>query len=155
MKVQIIEKLGPEPLSMEQAKNYLRVLHDYDDEFIGTVLIPAVRSFFQERLNISLVEQKIRVVVSEAEADFELPFWPVDELITTIPAGLTHTDGVLDNEADDDLDITYTTEAYVKDDIRTGIYNLISHWYTNRDMATVPESVEKIIKLNTKNLWFV
>jgi 5,10-methenyltetrahydromethanopterin hydrogenase len=155
MTTEVIEILGTEPITTPEAKQWLRVYHNNDDDLITTVLVPAVRSLFEGRLDVSLIEKKIRVVVENAEENFRLPQWPVDAIELIEPDTLIQTDGVLDNDEGEDIDVTYTTKAYVKPEIKAAMLNLISHWYITRDLASIPDAVEKVIKQNTRILWFV
>ena len=155
MTTEVLEIIGTEPITTHEAKQWLRVYHNNDDGFITTVLVPAVRSLFEGRLDVSLIEKKIRVTVNNTEANFRLPQWPIDAIETIDPDTLTETDGVFDNSRGLDIDVTYTTKAYIKPEIKAAMLNLLSHWYITRDLATIPDSVEKVIKQNTRVLWFV
>ena len=155
MITQVIDILGPQPITKDEAKQFLRVYHNNDDTLIIGTLIPAVTSFFERQLNTSLVEKRLRVVVEKAEAKFRLPLWPVEDIELVEPDTLIETDGRLDNQAGTDIGITYTTGAYVKPEVKMAMLNLLSHWYVNRDMANIPEAVDKVIKANTRILWFV
>lgn len=155
MFTEVIEITGTEPVSLTDAKAWLRVYHTNEDSIINTRLIPGVRAFMEKRLNISLVEKKIRVVVEKPEANFRLPQWPVNAIVSVDPATLVMEDGRLDNIAGTKIDVTYSTGKYVTPDIHLAMLNLLTHWYVTRDMSSTPESVEKVIKANTRILWFV
>ena len=155
MGTRVIDIIGAEPISIAEAKQWLRVYHNNDNSLIEDVIIPAVRSYFERHLDISLIEKRVRFTVQGAEENIRLPLWPVDEIETITPDTLTQEDGVLNNSKGENIDVTYTTDKYVKPEIKTGMLSLLSHWYINRDMSSVPDSVEKIIKSNTRILWFV
>ena len=156
MTTKVLEILGHEPITKDEAKDWIKVSpHNNDDRLLVDVLIPAVRSYFERHLDISLIEKRMRVVVENADANFRLPQWPVDIIELIEPATLTEENGRLDNVKGENIGITYTTGEYVKPEIKAAMLNLLSHWYLNRDMATVPESVDKVIKANTRILWFV
>ena len=155
MTTEVLAITGHEPITKDDAKQWLRVYHNNDDRLLVDVLIPAVRSYFERHLDISLIEKRIRVVVENAEANFRLPQWPIDSIELIEPATLTEENGRLDNIKGENIGVTYTTGEYVKPEIKIAMLNLLSHWYLNRDMATVPESVDKVIKANTRILWFV
>ena len=155
MFTQVLEITGVEPVSLADAKAWIRVYHTNEDAFLTSNLIPAVRSFMEKRLNVSLVEKKIRVVVEGAEKNFRLPQWPIDEIIDVEPDTLTLENGRLDNVAGANIDVTYQTDKYVTPEVHMAMLNLLAHWYVTRDLSSVPEAVEKVIKSNTRVLWFV
>ena len=155
MTTEVLAITGHEPITKDEAKQWLRVYHNNDDSLILNVLIPAVRSYFERHLDTSLIEKRIRVVVEDAEANFRLPQWPIEDIELIEPDTLVQTDGKLDNVKGENIGVTYTTGEYVKPEIKAAMLNLLSHWYLNRDMATVPESVDRVIKANTRVLWFV
>jgi hypothetical protein len=149
----VIEYLGQEPVSLAEAKEYLRAYHTGDDTYIGS-LIGMVRSHCERWMGVSLMEKKIHTRVINANKNFELTYWPVDEILEATPEGITHTDGVLNNATGENIDITYTTGVEFLPEIKQAILNLISHWYNNRDMAETPQAVADILNANKRNLWF-
>lgn len=155
MTQEILSITGIEPINKNEAKQWLRVFHNNDDTLLVDTLIPAVRSFFETRLSVSLIEKTMRITVNNADRNFLLPQWPIIEITDIEPADVTQTDGRLDNLRGADLDVTYKTGQYVKSEVKLAMLNLLAHWYVNRDMSTTPESVEKVIKANTRILWFV
>ena len=156
MTTEVLAITGHEPITKDEAKDWIKVSpYNKDNDIILNVLIPAVRSYFERHLDTSLIEKRIRVVVEDAEENFRLPQWPIDSIELIEPATLTEENGRLDNDEGEDIGVTYTTGEYVKPEVKIAMLNLLSHWYLNRDMATVPESVDKVIKANTRKLWFV
>jgi hypothetical protein len=154
MFTQIIEITGTEPVSLSDAKGWLRVHHTNEDNIINTRLIPAVRDFMEKRLDISLVEKTVNVVVERAEANFRLPLWPIIEVVEITPNTLIMEDGRLDNAEGENINVTYKSGKYISHSVHIAMLNLLAHWYVTRDMSSIPESVEKVIKTNTRILWF-
>lgn len=68
----------PEPLSLEAAKQWLKVEHDLDDEIIKD-LIRRVRVHIEDSLNISLVPKTVEAVFLNVftQREIRLPFSPV------------------------------------------------------------------------------
>ena len=153
IQVKILSTDGPEPVSKNLVKSYLRVYNTGDDQFIEDFLIPAVRAHIEQRTGISLVEKTINVVSSGSNANYMLPQWPVDEVLS-ITDGIEQKNGYLNNAEGSDFEITYKTKAYIEADTKQAILNLCSHWFVNRDMTDSPKAVNDIILSKTRKLWF-
>lgn len=153
IQVKILSITGTEPVNINLVKSYLRVYHTGDDQFISDSLIPSVRAHIEQRTGISLIEKTIEVSATGTEANYMLPQWPVDEIVS-ITDGIEEKNGHLNNSKGSDFEITYTTEAYIEPDTKQAILNLCSHWYVNRDMAETPKAVNDIILSKTRKLWF-
>ncbi|MGJ8561088.1 MAG: head-tail connector protein [Litorimonas sp.] len=64
-----------EPISLSEAKAFLRVDHDDEDALIQT-LIASARERLESHLNITMVQRSMQVAVSSGET-IKLPRWPV------------------------------------------------------------------------------
>jgi len=73
-----------EPLSLAEAKAFLRIEHDDDDEVIGA-LIAAARIHIEARTRRVLITQQWRLV---------LDTWPADGRLKVLPAPLAALDAV-------------------------------------------------------------
>ena len=153
IQVKILSTDGPEPVSKNLVKSYLRVYNTGDDQFIEDFLIPAARAHIEQRTGISLVEKTINVVSTNSNANYMLPQWPVDEVLS-ITDGIEEENGYLNNAKGSDFEITYKTDAYIEADTKQAILNLCSHWFVNRDMTEAPKAVNDIIMSKTRKLWF-
>lgn len=138
---------------MNEAKEYLRVYHNGDDNYIAGTLIPAARSYIEQLTRTSLIEKRVHVSVKNAHADFMLPYWPVQEVESIVPADLTEEDGYLNNGEGVDIEITYIAEQYVMPQMKQAILNLVSHWYVTRDLSDVPEGVHKGVQQLMRTTW--
>ena len=69
-----------EPVSLDEAKLFLRVDHDDENDLIET-LIRSSRERLEDRLNIAMIERPMRLVTSEG-GDIALPRWPVSSIET-------------------------------------------------------------------------
>ena len=139
MKIEIITDIAQEPVSLSEGKTMLRITGNGHDSAVQSMIV-AARKYFERALSKSLGEKTLKVTSKdELEVD-DLPYGPNQEVI----------DAVCD--AGGNYIYTYTTGyEEVPADIKQGIINLIKYWYDIDDVAgTVPESVEKIIALNTE-----
>ena len=69
-----------EPVSLDEAKLFLRIDHDDENDLIGT-LIRSSRERLEDRLNIAMIERPMRLETSEG-GDIALPRWPVSSIET-------------------------------------------------------------------------
>lgn len=82
--VQVLSEVGSEPVSLAEAKEYMRVDFPDDDSLIET-LITAARKRIEAICGISLVEKSLKVLI-ECINRQELPYGPIKSVTTT---GLT------------------------------------------------------------------
>lgn len=80
----LIEAPASEPLSLSEAKNYLRVAHDTDDALIGS-MISAARVQVESRTRRALITQTWRIVLDR---------WPVSATIVSPVSPLREIAGV-------------------------------------------------------------
>lgn len=71
-----------EPVSLDEAKLFLRIDHDDENDLIET-LIRSSRERLEDRLNIAMIERTMRLVTSE-RGDIALPRWPVSSIETVV-----------------------------------------------------------------------
>ena len=69
-----------EPISLDEAKSFLRVDNDDENAFIET-LIRSAREQLEDRLNIAMIERSMRLEQSDG-GDIVLPRWPVSTIDT-------------------------------------------------------------------------
>ena len=69
-----------EPITLEEAKTFLRVDHDDENDLIGT-LIRAARERLEDRLNVTMIERQMRFDCSDG-GDIALPRWPISSVDT-------------------------------------------------------------------------
>lgn len=180
MNVRVVEGPAGEPVSLEEAKNHLRVEHSFDDALI-TSLIVAAREWAEGFLNRALITQTRVLTISR---------WPVDPL--RLPGGviqsvesITYVDsdgqtGTVDAanyylSASGDLVRSYGGDwpstvtlrgpesisiryvcgygaaADVSVKIRQAMLLLIGHWYEHRE-GVVVGSINTVAKLGVETL---
>lgn len=67
-----------EPITLEEAKTFLRIDQDEENDLIGT-LIRAARERLEGRLNIAMITRQMRVDLPDG-GDVALPRWPVSSV---------------------------------------------------------------------------
>src|SRR5690554_5996817 len=72
---------GTEPITLTEAKQYLRVLYDNDDDVI-TQLVTQARQILEQATAQSLIEQSISVTNDDYKDRFRLPYGPVTGVTT-------------------------------------------------------------------------
>ena len=139
MKIEIITDIAEEPVSLSEVKTMLRITGSGHDSTVQSMIV-AARKYFEKALQKSLGEKTLKVTSKDELEASDLPYGPNQEV----------TDAICD--ADGNHIYTYTTGyEEVPADIKQGIIYLIKYWYDIDDVAgTVPESVEKIIAVNTE-----
>jgi uncharacterized phiE125 gp8 family phage protein len=159
-----------EPVSLAEAKAFVRVEHNDDDDLL-TALVAGARHLVESRTRRALITQNWRLVRDA---------WPADGRIDVVPAPLQSLDAVRVFDADGvalaldlqgfvvdraasrlafapwspaapgrstagiELDITagYGSAAIdVPEPLRQALRMLIAHWYDNRGLAAIGQSV--------------
>ncbi|MCK8826403.1 head-tail connector protein [Natroniella acetigena] len=77
----VIESPEIEPVSLEEAKEHLRVHHDMEDDLIENNLIPAAREYCEGFQNLSYYTQKLIYTLDvDPDGIIELPRPPLQEI---------------------------------------------------------------------------
>lgn len=87
---------APEPISLERAKQHLRVVYDDEDEYISALIV-AAREMAEQRLNRTLVRRIRRVAFDRMEVFYRLPKPPFVGLVSvnySVPGGVTPVDAI-------------------------------------------------------------
>ena len=77
-----VSESGDEPITVEEAKNFLEVSGTDDDEMIGT-LIESARRYIEDYCQVSLTVKTINLQVS-GNVQVDLPYYPVDSSTITM-----------------------------------------------------------------------
>lgn len=90
LNVELVEQLGPEPVTLAEAKEYCKIDSDYtaEDDLLSDLILSARRSL-EMFGNISLVEKRLKVF-TDSDKTLWLPYSPVIEVESIIdPYGNT------------------------------------------------------------------
>ena len=143
-----------EPVTLAEAKNYLRLNNTQDDDLI-TSLIENARLDAEKYLNSDIVSKQRTTYYNYLDTPVNLKYAPINSVDTVTIDGETHTveEGYtvngLDNPKVDvtgtDIQITYTTTGITDGSIKIGILALIAWKYYQRGAS------EKGINTNWKS----
>ena len=142
---------GTEPVTLAEAKEYLRVFHDTEDNVI-TQMITNARKVLEMSTSLSLVEQTIEIhtVIHDV---FTLPYGPVSSVTSAT------IDDVAIDEIDEEtgiiegtgvLDAVYEAGPY---ECEFAMLELVAFNYWSRGQEQFPQTVKMWIANNTMNLW--
>lgn len=164
---------GPEPLTVEEIRQHLRVDEDQDTaEYLGS-LLRAAREWVENRTWLGLVEQSWTLYASGFdERGFELSpnplrtvdlvqYYDPEGVLTTLPATDYRVDfvseparilpknGWPETEPDNPaaVRVTYTTgttAAQTPEQLRHAIRILCGHWYEHREEVVVGTIVSQV-----------
>ena len=161
MDYRIITPPAMEPLSAEDAREYLRLGSEDPLEYD---LIPAARMYCENRAGMALAPQTIEAYPSQNAAYYRFPLPPIISIVSVIVTDAAGNERTLTPGVDYCHDrrrimflrewwpknpypvypckIQYTAgETPVSPLISRALKLLISHWYNNRDMYVIGESV--------------
>lgn len=144
---------GSEPVTLAEAKEYLRVFHDTEDNVV-TQMIANARKVLEMSTGLSLVEQTIEVHTVMHDV-FTLPYGPVTNVISATIDGVDIEDDYINEqtgiiEGTGVLDAKYEAGPY---ECTMAMLELVSFYYWNRGGGDLPQTVEMWIANNTQNLW--
>ena len=139
-----------EPITLAEAKAFLRVDHDAEDELIETLIISA-RERLEAHLNLALIARPMQLATS-ASGEIALPRWPVTSVEIVIADGAPTSDFVTDLRkrpstvtvcADDQVEIEFTagygsTTTDVPAPLRQALLLLVAKSYEYRGDAEPP-----------------
>ena len=144
---------GTEPVTLAEAKEYLRVFHDTEDNVI-TQMITNARKVLEMSTGLSLVEQTIEIHTVIRDS-FTLPYGPVSGVTSATIDDVDIDDDYIDEETGiikgtGVLDAMYEAGPY---ECKIAMLELVSFYYWNRGGGQLPETVKMWIANNTRNLW--
>lgn len=134
---------GAEPISLEEAKAFMRVIHTSDDTQI-TSIIKRVRQTAEQYLSRSFIEKEIALYIEESSNNrIKLPFPHhntvtsvlidgVESLSSTTTKGLTQLT-VIGSFVGKEVKITYSTKAVFEDGIKSAMLKEVLNQYQNKD----------------------
>ncbi|QJB39732.1 phage gp6-like head-tail connector protein [Chitinophaga oryzae] len=159
-----------EPVALQDAKNFLRVSFDDDDNLIQNQL-KAARELLEKHLNISIISKEVTVVFSHDGYNFQLPAGPVGE-VSSASFGYEPDDVVITSSnyrvigqefksfrgTPGYWTVKYTAGySEVPEAIRQGILKQVAWMYENRgDVSTTGQintDVLYLLSAYNKNTW--
>lgn len=158
--LKVVSQIGVEPISLDEAKQYLRV--DFaDDDTLITSLIKTAREYCEQILNASLVEKRYEYYLDKFPLENYIkipkpPLTAVESVTIKDSEGIENSFNdyvVVENEFEESkilatngwpnielypansIKITYTAGySTVPEPIKMAVLLLISHWYENREI---------------------
>lgn len=147
---------GSEPISLAQAKGYLRVSHDDEDDLIES-LITAARQWAESYTNKAIVEQTVVAYYDAPQQDFELPLGNATSLTSVTNGGEAVTAKLLVGNpsivtivgdvpvsVDEKQSVVITYDAgfaVAPKNIQQAMKILISDMYEHREAQVIGQSV--------------
>lgn len=146
-------KPAAEPITLEDAKGFLRVLSSEDDVLIGS-MISAARSHAEKITNNQFMLATYEIYFDKFENSFTLPRPPFDSLVSFT---YVDADGVTQNFSDYDLDDKISpAKIYIKSfptisDLRNSICITYKAGYATVD--DVPADIKAYLRVKVSTLY--
>ena len=170
--IQILDILGDEPVTVEEAKQYCRIDADYTgDDALIQELISSARSHIEMWANISLIRKRVKVY-SDTHQTLWLPRSPVIEIESVIDEEgepIEYNDAVINKvkiQHRGGYFVTYLAGyGEVPADLKLAVLKQVSTDYDNRENFFVnansqqltgvdlSNSTKKLVKPYSRNLW--
>jgi len=138
--IQVLEIIGPEPVTLAEAKAYCKIDGDYTGEdAILTDIISSARSSIEMWANISIVEKRIQVY-SDTDKTLWLPRSPVIEIESAVDADGNNLP--FDPKVKNKITFKYSGDYYITykagfqplpPDIKLAVLKQIATDYDNRE----------------------
>jgi len=141
-----------EPVSLADAKNYIKVDFTDDDTLIRSMINMAI-IWCENYLSRDIVSKTRKYYMDKTNGLFDLPFSPVTSISSVKINGVAATYDVLglNNEtielhsgAAEKVEVEYITEAVFNDLIQGAILQLVSTYYDNRAEFVMGVGVNEI-----------
>ena len=127
---------GPEPVTLDEAKDFLRVDYDTDDVLI-TSIITQSRDIVEQFLSRSLVDSA-STLLADCRHEMVLPYGPVTSVASVLDIdGVEVADWTWDGltlklKVTDTFTVLYDTAADEHPGLRLGLLETIAYLYENR-----------------------
>jgi hypothetical protein len=148
---------GSEPITLLEAKQYLRVLYDADDDVIEQ-LITQARQTLEQATNLSLVEQDITLVNDSYLNKLRLPYGPITAVTSIdldgedILSTALYDVGRIVYSGDGVLTVEYSAGGVEQQGVKLAMLELIAHNFMNRGTdKPIPASVKRWILNHSLN----
>lgn len=146
---------GAEPITLNEAKQYLRVLYDNDDDVI-TQLITQARQTLEQATNLSLVEKEITLKKDNYKNSYRFPYGPVMEVTKLELEGEDISDsvnfGLVKHTGTGTIVAEYKAGGVEQEGMKQAILELVAFFFMNRGTSNdYPASVRRWIMNHTLN----
>jgi len=150
--MKIVAESATEPVSLADAKNYIKVDFTDDDTLITSMIDMAI-IWCENYLSRDIVSKTRKYYMDKTNGLFDLPFSPVTSISSVKINGVAATYDVLglNNEtielhsgAAEKVEVEYITEAVFNDLIQGAILQLVSTYYDNRTEFVMGVGVNEI-----------
>jgi hypothetical protein len=144
-----------EPVTLEEAKEYLQVDFDTDDPLLDR-LISASRQYIETVCGISLVEKEIELKVRGFDAPYLLPYGPVRSVeMLTIDRADAENEGDYVYESGIELEAEYTAGYdMIPEDLRSAVLEVLKVYYDARGSAVeLPVFLRHKLNMYSRNLF--
>lgn len=139
---QVTDLVYSEPVTLAEAKRYIRVDHALEDVLIA-YLISAARKTIEDAARISIISKVVKVWFCNKGGDFQLPYGPINSTIllydnytNTLLTDKTVIGGnypVITFPKTDNLRAEYTVgHSFVPEALKNAILDQVNHMYENR-----------------------
>jgi hypothetical protein len=128
-----------EPITVQQAKDYIRVTDNFQDNIIA-ILITAARQSIEKLTGLSIKMSNITCIINNPDGEIELPYQPLYGVITSSNYSNIETTGLLyKNLITQGENINLAYQAGFSDiptDLLIAIYDQFAFLYDNRGETT-------------------
>ena len=138
-----------EPVTLAEARNYLRITNTQDDDLVASMITSARRQA-EEYINSDIVPKERIYYLTKLTEGINLPYAPIASVDSFTIDGTAQTvnegyeilgldnpvislNGSMYGEQAQKVEITYTTAGITSNDIKIGILALIAWMYHGRD----------------------
>lgn len=154
MQVQIITNLSVEPVTVSEAKSYLRIIGSDEDTLIGE-LITSARERLEKFTGLSFGTKTLKCYTRASDKWFELPYQPLVSITSVLDddgTALTYETRGLQykqilTSSDNGINITYVVgwgNAGLPKGLKQAILKQVSTDYENRENYLVGDSANEL-----------
>jgi len=159
--IKINSTLGNELITVQEAKDYIRVDTSADDNIISAMIVQS-RIWAENFISKDIVPKNRTYYLRYVDDRFDLPFAPVDSVSTITIDGTATTDyelyGVddsivaLNSLPSKEIKVTYITSGINNNLIKQAMLQLVSTFYDNRsdlkesNFIEIPTNVKSILQ---------